>query len=48
MGCIAVRAALYPVALLGLLATLWLNFRRMRSAAEAPEDRNHTVRAAGA
>jgi hypothetical protein len=48
MGFIAVRAALYPVALLGLLAALWLNLRRMRSAAEAPEDRDHTVRAAGA
>jgi len=38
MGFIAVRAALYPVALVGLIAALWLNLRRMRSAAEAPMD----------
>jgi hypothetical protein len=38
MGFIAVRAALYPVALVGLLAALWLNLRRMGSAADAPAD----------
>jgi len=38
MGFIAVRAALYPVALVGLIAALWLNLRRMNGAAEAPAD----------